>query len=139
MKLVLPHDLGSLNDWRSGKGAHWRKAYAMGKRVDSIVATQALAQRCEPIRGPYTLTIGFYWPDRRTRDSDNYVKMLKDALVSARLLDDDGPPVLVSETYIPKWDPDRPRIEVVAYPALEPAWPLPAPRSKVKAPYTRRS
>jgi Holliday junction resolvase RusA-like endonuclease len=42
-----------------------------------------------PLSGLALIHYHFFWPDNRRRDTDNYLKVLKDCLTGA-LYDDDG-------------------------------------------------
>jgi Holliday junction resolvase RusA-like endonuclease len=61
-----------------------------------------------------SLTIRFYWPDKRRRDETNYVKLLEDALMPRALKDDAQ--IYDTRTIRAGIDPQRPRAELELVP-----------------------
>ena len=123
----------SVNDWRRGKG-HWTAITRQRDRMRDAFAVEFNRSGGVPagVPGPVHVALTFYWPNRLRRDPDNYAKQVLDALVYFRLIEDDGPPVMVSLTLAARWDAAEPRIEVRVEQAGAPAWPLPK-RRKAKA------
>lgn len=115
----------SVNDWRRGSG-HWSIAAAERKRMALAVTVAKVKAGAEPIPGPVRVSITFYWPTRRRRDPDNGAKHVLDAIVDAGLIEDDGPPTLVSLHLAARYDKSRPRTEITITQAEAPAWEVPA-------------
>lgn len=111
----------SVNDWRRGSG-HWSIAAAERKRMALAITVAKVKAGVKPIPGPVHVALKFYWPDRRRRDPDNGAKHVLDGIVDAGLIEDDGPPVLVSLTLAARYDSERPRTEVRITQADAPAW-----------------
>lgn len=126
--LVVPHLPRSLNEVKS----HFRHRTDENKRWHMLIATYALQCRTKAVVGPVAVSVTFFWKDRNRRDPDNFVKSLLDGLTRSGLIEDDGPPVLVSLTLASKWDPVAPRVEVWLDPAGDYAWELPPTRTRVK-------
>ena len=120
---------GSVNDWRRGSG-HWSIAAKMRERMRTIVAVAVLQAKAQPIPGPVHVALTFYWPTRRRRDPDNGAKHVLDAIVDAGLIEDDGPPTLVSLTLAARYDAKHPRTEVRITAAGAPAWVVPGKRGR---------
>jgi len=100
------------------------------ERMAKIVANVARAERLMPVCGPVSVSLTFYWPNRRRHDPDNGTKQLLDAIVKAGLIDDDGPPTLVSLHIASRYDKSNPRTEITITAADAPAWELPTRRTK---------
>lgn len=126
--LLVPHLPKSLNDVKG----HFCHRSAENKRWHMLIAAYAAKCRTAPVKGPVSVSITFHWKDRTRRDPDNYVKSVLDGLTRSGLIEDDGPPVLVSLTLASRWDPVAPRLEVWIDPVEEYAWQLPETRKKVK-------
>jgi crossover junction endodeoxyribonuclease RusA len=120
---------GSVNDWRRGSG-HWSIAAKMRERMRTFVALAIAQQRPDAIPGPVHVALTFYWPTRRRRDPDNGAKHVLDAIVDAGLIEDDGPPTLVSLTLAARYDAERPRTEVRITAAGAPAWVVPTKKKR---------
>ena len=74
------------------------------------------AHRCR-YTGPVALYMFAYPPDRRRRDLDNLLKAVQDALVAARVIEDD---YQVAELHVVRRPPEPPgRVRVVVEP-IEP-------------------
>lgn len=114
----------SVNDWRRGNG-HWSNAAKMREDMRKSVAIAVAQARPIPVAGPVHVALTFYWPTRRRRDPDNGAKHVLDAIVDAGLIEDDGPPNLVSLTLAARYDAERPRTEVRITEAGAPAWVVP--------------
>ena len=98
----------------------------------TILVSQAMREYgATPISGPYRLHITFFVPTRKRWDASNRLKNLLDAIVRAGLVEDDGAPLLVSESYSVRLDPNNPRTEITVHQADAPAWEA-APRARRK-------
>lgn len=130
--LTLPQ---SVNDWRRGSG-HWSIRAKEQERVASWVRLAVTQHKAQPVAGPVHVALTFYLDARRRRDPDNMAKHVLDALKTCGLIEDDGPPIMVSLTLACRYDKQRPRTEVYIAQADAPAWEAPTrqtrchPRSK---------
>lgn len=89
----------------------------------TVLVRQAMREyEATPIRGPYRLHITFFVPTRKRWDASNRLKNLLDALVRARLVEDDGAPLLVNESYAVRLDAANPRMEIHVTAHGAPAW-----------------
>lgn len=95
-----------------------------------LVREAMRAHNVQPIEGPYRLHIRFYVPSRKRWDASNHTKNLLDALVRAGLIEDDGAPLNVDESYAVRLDPKHPRTEITVTAADAPAWPAAPKRRK---------
>ena len=127
-RLFVPGVPESANRWsRHWQGRHrernrWRDAV----RVAVIRATP----RPQPVAGPFSCTLTFYFPDRIHRDPDNATKLVLDGVKLAGLIRDDGPPWLVELVLRPRLVPagHEPGVMVEITPESAPAWPIPVRR-----------
>jgi len=101
----------SLNDWQRW---HWTRRREETMRIAAVVRALAISARL-PHLGAADARVRCYFPDRRRRDPTNYAhwKPLWDALVRARLIDDDDAAHLRVAAFDLLVDPERPRSEVV--------------------------
>lgn len=95
---------------------HWRTVYARKKLAEQLVFFAAKRARIGTLTVPQSISVTWYAPDARRRDSDALGPFLKaslDALVTAQVLRDDSAK-FVTETRM-RIDIDRtnPRIEIV--------------------------
>lgn len=70
------------------------------------MAQYALAAAVRPFRGPVTMEVEIYWPDKRRRDLDNTVKSICDALNGIAYEDDSQIVQLLTTKHL---DRDNPR------------------------------
>jgi len=69
-------------NWR-GVSKEWRAALAMAR-----TAVEEQWGGLPPFTGPVAVVFDFYWPDARTRDLSNWVKLPEDALIDVAYVDD---------------------------------------------------
>lgn len=121
---ALPH---SLNDTMR---AHYTVRTRERDQWTLLVREAMRAHGIRPIAGPYRLHITFYVPTRKRWDASNHTKNLLDALVRAGLIEDDGAPLNVLESYAVRHDASHPRTEITVTQADAPAWEAPKSRRK---------
>ena len=104
----------SLNDWQRW---HWARRLEETMRIAALVRALAVCVRL-PRLGAAEACVRCYFPDRRRRDPTNYAhwKPLWDALVRARLIDDDDAEHLRVAAFDLLVDAERPRSEVEVRP-----------------------
>ena len=119
-KLVLPLKAPLMTP-NSQRRAHWTEVRRCKAEHELIVS--AAAGRMKPITEPVVVTVIWYAPDLRTRDSDSLDTLKKaalDALVKKGILKDDSfryvrqtrcGPIIVAR--------DNPRIEIIVEKVVE--------------------
>lgn len=85
MNLTIPHIPPSLNKY-AGRKNHWE--YRQEKENWLWIVRSACTPPREPIKNAI-VSIVFYFPDNRRRDTDNYQKMVLDGLVKSGVIQDD--------------------------------------------------
>ncbi len=101
---------------------HWTGRTQERNRLTVMLQSAMRAAGVRPVLGPVRIAITFYVPTRRRWDANNHVSILLNAMVKAKLIEDDGAPLLVREDYAVRFDPDRPRMEIHIAQAGAPAW-----------------
>ena len=99
----------SINEWKKW---HYHK-YNSEKQVwkDMIYV---VARGGHQFKGKVKVTITYYFPDKRSRDIDNYTpKFIMDGLVSAEIIEDDNQRIVTSLTTRFLYDKNNPRTEVL--------------------------
>lgn len=91
--LVLPWDVLVSSNKRSGGMVGWTTKEYREKR-DAATTLVRFAHKGPPIERPVKVSVTFYPPDRRVRDSTNLMKAIVDALVAGGLLADDNDTVV---------------------------------------------
>lgn len=65
------------------------------------------------ISSPCRVMYTFYWPDKRVRDGQNYMKAVLDYLVKQKVLEDDNWSIVIGESWLHAGiDKVNPRVEV---------------------------
>jgi crossover junction endodeoxyribonuclease RusA len=76
-----------------------------------LAKTPALKHR---VSGEIELEYGFWFPDRRNRDAENYVKAVSDYLVNQGVIEDDNWMIVRRMTLIPMGiDKKYPRVDII--------------------------
>ena len=86
--LSLPFPV-SVNAMYSNKGRSRTKSQRY-RTWANAAGWDVKAQKQEPIKGPYSLTITLFEKDRKRRDPDNFCKCINDLLVAHELVEDDS-------------------------------------------------
>lgn len=110
--LDIPRPLLTTNQARS---QHWRKAHRAKHETEALVRSALVAARIRTLTAPITVSVTWYAPDARRRDSDALdftKKAALDAMVKAGVLADDDYTHVRSSTTSVVIDRDRPRIEI---------------------------
>ena len=127
-RLFVPGVPESANRW----SRHWQGRHRERNRWRDAVRIAVLraAPRPQPVAGPFSCTLTFYFPDRIHRDPDNATKLVLDGVKLAGLIRDDGPPWLVDLTLRPRLVPagHEPGVMIEITPEAAPAWPIPVRR-----------
>ena len=99
----------SLNKF-AGRKNMWE--YREAKNVwKTIVAYSLHPKPGKPIE-KCRMKIAFFFPDKRKRDYDNYLKMLLDGITAAGIITDDNFGVIQTLELCGKVDKKRPRVEI---------------------------
>jgi Holliday junction resolvase RusA-like endonuclease len=97
------------------RSQHWRHAHRAKHDTETLVRRALARARIQTLTAPITVSVTWYAPDARRRDSDALdftKKAILDALVkTGRIPDDDWRHVRSSTTAI-ELDRDHPRIEI---------------------------
>ncbi len=111
LDIVLPWPPSVNHYWRArGK----RRFLSRGARAWHEEVGAVLRAQRHRYKGPVALYIMAYPPDRRRRDLDNILKGVQDALVFARVIEDD---YQVAELHVIRRPPEPPgRVRVVVEP-----------------------
>ena len=122
VSITLPLPPAALHAHAKG---HWRDKTTATRRYREeayFLALIAMKESCgeipkaeanEPARG--RLSVAFYWPDNRRRDTLNAIQGLKpavDGIVDAGVLSDDSWQVLQIGEITAQIDRDKPRVEI---------------------------
>ena len=94
---------------------HWRKQHQAKHLAETLVWAAAKQARIGTLTAPQTVSVVWYAPDARRRDSDALGPMLKaslDALVKSGVLEDDDHKHVTSTSMSIQLDRERPRIEI---------------------------
>jgi Holliday junction resolvase RusA-like endonuclease len=78
----------------------------------NYVGLQLNTMHLEPLKLVPLFWVWWYWPDKRVRDSDNYFKVLYDAL-KGKLFTDDRWTVIPDYNVRNRLSKDNPRVEIV--------------------------
>jgi Holliday junction resolvase RusA-like endonuclease len=84
---ILPLIPPSLNQWTR---KHWSASSKQRRQYMAWMILSLTEQNAVLVRGAVDVTIRFVWPDRRTRDADNRVKWILDAMRGIVIEDDCG-------------------------------------------------
>lgn len=111
---------------RSGKNSQRRLQLGDGRRISvkskaaqqwldrAVIACRQQAPRARAITGPVRLTVLIkHARPLASWDADNILNLVQDALVKARVLDDDCAAILRETRLIPDVDKSDPRVEVL--------------------------
>ncbi|MCH5645138.1 RusA family crossover junction endodeoxyribonuclease [Gordonia sp. ABSL49_1] len=110
--LPIPRPLLTTNQARS---QHWRKAHRAKAETEMLVRAALVKASVNPIDHPITVTVTWYAPDLKRRDSDALdftKKAILDAMVKAGTIRDDNWRWVRSSTTAVELDRDHPRIEI---------------------------
>lgn len=100
--LPFPPTLNNLFLNVRGRGRVASKAY---KAWQNAAGWELRAQRPQPIKGRYRLTVTLTAPDRRARDADNYIKAPSDLLKAMGVIEDDS----LAKSVTAEWSDDPPK------------------------------
>jgi Holliday junction resolvase RusA-like endonuclease len=116
VKFTLPVTLPGLNQYQYACRSHFSKGAEM-KKVNIMIVSAYLAQQCRNVHLTKKVRIDYIWYEpNMKRDFDNISsfgrKVIQDALVDNKIIDNDGWKNVVgfSDTFY--LDRDNPRIEV---------------------------
>ncbi|AKJ72084.1 RusA family crossover junction endodeoxyribonuclease [Gordonia alkanivorans] len=112
LTLDVPRPPMTANQQRSW---HWRKVHQAKNLAETLVWAAAKQARIRPLTAPQTVSVVWYTPDARRRDTDALGPMLKaslDALVKSGVLVDDDSKHVTATSMAIELDRDRPRIEI---------------------------
>lgn len=88
IRLTLPFPISTNRIWRAYKGRNiLTEDY---RRWKALAASEIALQRPERLIGAFRITATLYRRDRRKLDLDNRAKALLDALVAAKVIEDDS-------------------------------------------------
>lgn len=110
--LPIPRPLLTTNQARS---RHWRIAYRAKNETELLVRNALALAPIAPRTIPQTVSVTWFAPDARRRDSDALdftKKAVLDALVKSGVLEDDSHKFVTSSTTAVVIDRDDPRIEI---------------------------
>lgn len=114
-KLILPFTFPGLNDYIDAERSHRQKAAKMKREWQNAVMFCIRRQIREKFTRPVHMRYLWVEKDRR-RDKDNVAafgrKVIQDALVKARVLENDGWANIVGFSDAFEVDKKRPRVEV---------------------------
>ena len=109
MKYVIHAIPPSLNRF-AGRKNMW--AYREAKQVWKNIAIRSLHPKPEKPIEKCRMQITFFFPDKRKRDYDNYLKMLLDGIAAAGIIADDNFNVIQTLKICGEVDKNEPRIEI---------------------------
>ena len=105
--LELPYPPRSGNHTtRTGQGRHYTVKEVVAYRQRLAIASSGLGVARLRLPGPLAVTYWLWPPDRRARDDDNVLKVLKDAMTRAGIWVDDSNQVIRRSTVI--WEEPTP-------------------------------
>lgn len=84
--ISLPFPVSTHRAFRKFRGAHLSEAY---RKWRDEAGWQLLSQRPQKIKGPVSLLIELVAPDKRARDTDNFIKGPVDLLVTHGVIEAD--------------------------------------------------
>ena len=115
MKFTIQGRFPSLNEYTNSNRANRYKGSEMKKKCQQQAFTGILQAKVSRVdKYPITLKITWYEPNRR-RDVDNITygaKFILDAMVQAKIIEDDSQKYVVGIENLIKVDSKNPRIEV---------------------------
>ena len=114
MKLVIPGELPSLNEYIRAERSIRYAASELKRTATARVAWEARAQGLAPVTGPVQVHYHWFLPNRR-KDLDNVrfaAKFINDGLVEAGVLPDDSMRYIQGLSDAFDVDRENPRIEV---------------------------
>lgn len=91
-RLELPFPPSVNTYWRQWKGR--TLVSERGREYRRTAVLECAAQKARRVPGAVRMRVALYPPDRRRRDPDNAMKGLLDAIVAAKVIDDDCMAVL---------------------------------------------
>jgi len=107
--ITVPLPPSANHAYLTRKGSHQRVRTQEYKDYEALV--MVILKGMKPLDYISRVDYYFYWPDRRRRDVENYLKVLKDCL-KGRLFTDDCWAVLPKETQTSTLDRKEPRVEI---------------------------
>lgn len=102
----LPFPISTHQAFRKHKGAHLSEEY---RRWRDLAGWELLAQRPSKIKGKVSVLIELVAPDKRNRDTDNFIKAPVDLLVTHGVIEGDDQRFVRSVTarWVEQGDPCR--------------------------------
>lgn len=115
LQFELPYPPSINHYWRAVTTKHGIRFYITPKGNEFRKATKLLAPKLRnPICDFVKIEMELTPPDKRVRDIDNVLKPVLDALLHARIIDDD---YLVSDLNIKRIEPTKPgKIKIIILP-----------------------
>lgn len=108
IKITLPFPPSVNGLYGGGSG---QKRFPSKKYKEWLKACPIPVAEC--LKGPLKVYYTFYWPDKRIRDGQNYMKAVLDYLVNKEVLVDDNWNIVISETWSHGGvDKENPRVEI---------------------------
>jgi Holliday junction resolvase RusA-like endonuclease len=109
MKLNLPFPISVNSAYGGGSGQRRFKS----KRLKEWLAKCPKLFPIPELGYPVRITYKFYWPDKRQRDGQNYIKVVTDYLVDQGVIKDDSYEYIAAECWEHGGvDKDNPRVEI---------------------------
>lgn len=112
LTLPIPRPLLTTNQARS---QHWRNAYRAKNQTEALVRNALALARIRTLSAPITVSVTWYAPDARRRDTDSLgftLKAILDAMVKAGVIGDDDWRHVTRTTTAIAIDRHHPRIEI---------------------------
>ncbi len=113
--LTIKGSITDLNTYINAERTHWRRAAKIKRDDELTVWYQIKEQALKYCPRPVQLVYRFYCKNKR-KDKSNIasyaVKVIEDALVSGRIIDNDGWDDILDFSYEWEIDAENPRIEV---------------------------